>query len=95
MRGVDSYWADWTARSACLSVGTEAFYPVGNDDDWKTPRKVCLERCSVRSQCLDDVMTRELGKDHKTRFGITGGLSPLERLKYEPEWLAEQQGDAA
>ena len=31
----------------------------------------------------------------KTRWGIYGGLSPQARKRYEPEWLAEQEGSAA
>lgn len=91
IHGLDSNWPDWMQHSACLSVGVDAFFPVGNKDDWESPRRVCLERCYVRLQCLDNVMTQELGQDHKTRHGIVGGLSPLERKDYESTWMAGQE----
>jgi WhiB family redox-sensing transcriptional regulator len=92
--GLDSNWPAWVQTAACLEIGTDAFYPVGNADDWETPRKVCLERCPVRAECLDDVMARELGMDYKTRHGIIGGLSPIERHAHQPEWLAGQESAA-
>lgn len=94
MNGLDLNWPDWVQHAACLEIGPEAFYPVGNSDDWDTPRKVCMERCNVRLLCLDRVMTIEVGTDHKTRHGIVAGLSPLERKAYEPEWLAGETGAA-
>ena len=93
MNGLDLNWPDWVQHAACLEIGTDAFYPVGNRDDWDTPRIVCMERCAVRLLCLDRVMTIEVGTDHRTRHGIVAGLSPLERKAYEAEWLAE--GSAA
>ena len=95
MYGLDSNWPEWVHRAACLEIGTEAFYPSGSNDDWETPRIVCLECCSVRELCLDRVMTIERGTDHKTRHGVIAGLTPIERKAYEPEWLAEQIGGAA
>jgi hypothetical protein len=94
VNGLDSNWPDWVRYAACLGIGVDAFYPVGNADDWDTPRTVCM-RCPVRLLCLDRVMTIEVGMDHRTRHGIVGGLSPLERKAYETDWLAGQEGDAA
>jgi hypothetical protein len=37
----------------------------------------------------------ESGQDHKTRWGVYGGLSPSARKKYEREWLAGQVEGAA
>lgn len=94
---MDSHWPDWTQDAACIEVGTAAFYPEDeprNQGDWLTPRRVC-RGCMVRFDCLDYVMSRELGKDYKTRFGVLAGMSPLERHKHEKEWLAKQEGDAA
>ncbi len=88
------YYEPWTESAACASIGGDAFYPEPNTD-WTTPRKVCRERCEVQRECLDAVMTRELGFDVKRRFGIQGGMSPLERKKYEAQWLAEQAVSAA
>lgn len=91
---MDSHWPDWVQHSACLQIGTDGFYPSGMSDDWETPRRVCMEHCNVRLQCLDRVMGLEQGQDYKTRWGIIAGLSPLERKALEPHWLSEQ-GDVA
>lgn len=95
MHGLDSHWPDWVRKAACLEIGVDAFFPVGNNDDWITPRRVCMESCTVRLLCLDRVMTSERGQDFKTRHGVIAGMSPLERKAYEPQWLAEREGDAA
>lgn len=84
----------WTAAAGCLSIGTEPFFPIPGDD-WNTVKSVCLTACSVRLQCLDYAMRMEEGQDHKTRFGIYGGLGPLGRKRYELEWLADQIEGAA
>jgi hypothetical protein len=91
---MDSYWPEWVQHAACLEVGTDAFFPVGLEDDWVTPRRVCMESGSVRLLCLDRIMRLEHGQDRKTRHGIIGGLSPLERKAYELDWLAENEGAA-
>lgn len=94
---MDSNWPDWMQDAACLGIGTAAFFPEDeprNQGDWLTPRRVCLNHCGVRLDCLDYVMTNELGKDHRTRFGVLAGMSPLERKKFEPEWLDRQLGAA-
>lgn len=84
----------WMKAAECTSIGTEVFFPeIG--ENWNPPKSVCRTVCKVRLQCLDYAMRMEAGVDHKNRFGVYGGLGPLSRKKYEPEWLAEQEGDAA
>lgn len=79
----------WIERAACRSIGGEVFFPeVG--EDWKGAREICAGRCKVRLQCLDFAMRTELGIAVQSRAGLWGGLSPTQRKKYEPEWLAEQ-----
>jgi hypothetical protein len=95
MKGIDSYWPEWTSRGACATTGTEGFFPGTAEDDWDTPKRVCINHCPVRPQCLDAAMASELGLGHKSRYGIVGGLSPVERHAFEPAWLVEQAGGAA
>lgn len=90
---MDSHWPDWVGEAACASTGTEGFYPSGWNDDWKTPQRVC-EGCPVIHACREWVMGVERGTDYRHRFGIIAGMTPLARFKYEPEWLAGQQGAA-
>lgn len=84
----------WTSHAQCRSIGVDAFYPA-KGDDWNVTKAVCLTSCSVRLQCLDYAMRMELGISHHFRAGIFGGLGPLARAKYEPQWLAEQVEGAA
>jgi hypothetical protein len=84
------YYEDWTEFAACRSVGGEPFYPEKDHaEEWRQARKVC-RTCPVLWQCTDSVMKLELGTDHKTRYGVWAAMSPLERKRYEPLWLAEQ-----
>jgi hypothetical protein len=91
---MNPYYDTWVESASCRSVGGDVWYPEPGDPTWKQARLVCND-CPVLDACRDWVMSVELGKDHKTRFGITAGMSPVQRKKYEPQWLAEQQGDAA
>lgn len=92
----DPYYEPWTADAACRSAG-DAFFPASDAAhvDWDYLRSVCLNRCPVLPECRDWVMRAELGSDPKLRFGVTAGMSPLERKAYEPRWLAEQVEGAA
>jgi hypothetical protein len=74
-------------------VGTDTFYPEPNDN-WRRVRAICLDTCPVIGQCREWVMRRELGLGYKLRYGVHAGMSPLDRVKYEPQWLAEQESAA-
>jgi hypothetical protein len=89
------YYEPWTVDAACRTTG-DAFYPdeLAAHEDWDYLRSLCLTRCPVLTSCRDWVMRIELGHDYRTRFGVAAGMSPLERKKFEPEWLAGQQGAA-
>jgi len=91
---VSHYYEPWTESASCRSVGGDVFYPEPGDLTWGQARQVC-RGCPVLGACRDWVMRTEVGKDHKQRFGITAGMSPVQRKKFEPQWLAEQAGDAA
>lgn len=84
----------WIDFAGCNSIGVDAFF-IGRNEDWDQLRRVCAQRCTVRLQCLDFAMRMEVGEGRNTRFGMFGGLTPAQRKKYEAEWLAGQEGDAA
>jgi WhiB family redox-sensing transcriptional regulator len=84
----------WVAAAECLSIGTSVFFP-SKGEDWNAAKVVCATVCRVRLQCLDYAMRMEMGQDHHFRAGIFGGLGPLARTRYEPQWLAEQIEGAA
>lgn len=71
--------AGWREQGACLGVDPELFYPVGEGvavaRQTEQARQVCAG-CPVRAECLADVLATE---DPALRWGIVGGLSPVER----------------
>ena len=88
------YYEDWTEFAACREVGGDAWFPeIG--ENTPLPKQICKTRCSVRAECLDYAMRLELGKCHSIRHGLFGGMSPGERAKYEPQWLALQAPEVA
>lgn len=95
MDNYSPYAGPWAEHATCANTG-DAFYPEygAGHDEWDYLRSVCLNRCPVLDDCRDWVMAAELGHDYKTRYGVAAGMSPLQRKKYEPHWLAEQQGAA-
>lgn len=86
---MNPYHPSWTENASCREIGTEVFFPELNDANWVQARGIC-RRCAVLPDCVDWVMALELGADNKNRFGITAGMSPLERKRFEPVWLAER-----
>lgn len=92
--GLNLYNEPWIDSASCREVGTDVFYPEPGES-WREALAICQFRCPVRLQCLDYAMRCEQGRDHKTRFGVYGGLTPIKRKKHEPEWLANQQESAA
>lgn len=85
-----------TSRGLCLGAPVELFFPPflddeGNDvfDDgtiWESygdtsefyeeGKAICAE-CPIREACLADAMAR------RERFGLWGGLTPIERRRIE------------
>lgn len=68
--------ADWRARSACLHVDPELFFPVGSAGpavhQVDEAKRVCGS-CEVRSACL------EWALEAKQEHGVWGGLTEDER----------------
>lgn len=75
----------WRDSARCLRVDPEVFYPAS----WTSAEGQLLTQlaqricgaCPVRLQCLDAAITAEGGRSSDNRFGIIGGLTPLERLR--------------
>lgn len=67
---------DWRARSACLHVNPELFFPIGSTGpavrQVDQAKRVC-GGCEVRSACLEWAL--EARQDH----GVWGGLTEDER----------------
>lgn len=84
----------WVEDAACRLLPPEMFYPLIFDTDtgdeiiddgqgvgdttefYEAARDVCRS-CPVRGECLDYALRA------KERFGMWGGLTPIERLRIE------------
>ena len=85
--------APWVASAACASTDPEVFYPEKGGSTTEA-LKVC-QGCPVRLLCLDAQMRYEVGQSRSSRIGVWGGLGPYDRVKHEPQWLAEQAVEVA
>ena len=68
----------WREDAACVGADTEIFFPSGRgsvEERWDTAKAICAT-CTVRKQCLGLVIDLE---EHDDRWGVFGGLSPMER----------------
>lgn len=72
-------WRDGASCANNLSPeeADALFYPA-TEAEAKVAKAMC-ERCSVLEICLEDAMRMEGGSPGSARFGIRGGLDPLER----------------
>ena len=68
----------WLERAACRGKGPNLWAPEGKGIHASAAKAVC-EACPVRQECLDDAI------EQNERFGIRGGLSYKERLRYKRE----------
>jgi WhiB family redox-sensing transcriptional regulator len=93
---MNPYHESWTEYAVCREVAPDLWFPEKGETLAKEgPRRMCMERCSVRLQCLDYAMRLEVGNDRSHRYGIWGGLTPKKRADLEPQWLAEQAAEVA
>lgn len=67
----------WRDRAACRGKGNEPFF---TQRDFASAKAVCAV-CEVRDECLDAAMVWELWGRGRFRFGVWGGLTPLERTR--------------
>lgn len=68
----------WREDASCLNVDTEVFFPSGRgtgEERWDAAKAVCAF-CKVRKPCLELALKVE---EHDDRWGVYGGLSPMER----------------
>lgn len=88
------YYEAWTESALCSQADGDAWFPEKGENT-PLPKRICLTRSPVRAECLDYAMRLEIGKSHSIRYGLSGGMSPKQRVAYEPEWLAAQEVAAA
>lgn len=65
----------WRDRAACATYDPELFFPFHSEDMSPLVKRLCLEECPVRLQCLSYALyTRQ-------NEGIWGGVTPKDRKK--------------
>ena len=73
----------WTLQAMCRGVGDRVFFPRGTTgtpvEDKHTAAKRLCAPCPVTEQCLRRAMRAEGSTAADYRFGVFGGLDPVER----------------
>lgn len=71
---IDTEELDWTTGAACLDADPELWFADEHDQyaDEPEARRVCVQLCAVREQCLAYATDRDL-------YGIWGGTDRSER----------------
>lgn len=75
---------DWVDESLCAQVDPELFFPDTKGQNatqahqYDAARSIC-QQCPVARQCLDAAMESEHSASVYYRFGMFGGLTPVER----------------
>ena len=73
----------WRDDAACLEIGGDLFYPVGESEstyaDLDRALRTCRVACPIRRECLTAAMHEEDGDHWRKRFGIRGGYLPKQR----------------
>lgn len=68
----------WRDRAACASTMVDMFPDNGSGQGNEAARAVCL-RCPVIARCLAVTMAVEKSEPAKTRHGVAGGATAVER----------------
>ena len=86
----------WQVDALCAQVDPELWFPDGSapHGSQSTQDAIAMcHRCPVQQRCLAYAMAAEAGKYWKNRYGICGGLLPIER--YSLARAAHVDGDGA
>lgn len=80
-------WVDpWQWDAECRDLPVELFYADTHDTSGYPLVKKFCGRCSVRGQCLETALAAEaLPEAYGLRYGLWGGLTPVERQKLVDE----------
>lgn len=71
MRRRQAEWVeDWTGQAACRASEPDALFVQGAAQ--QQAKRVC-QQCPVIAECLADAL------DHRTEFGVWGGMTERER----------------
>ena len=70
----------WRDEANCLSTDRESFFNdgLGSHAQNRAAKRVC-NNCVVRKPCLEAALREEDDLPYTLRFGVRGGMTPLER----------------
>ncbi|MFI0530274.1 WhiB family transcriptional regulator [Streptomyces scabiei] len=69
---------EWELKAACRSEDPNIWF---SKVTWTRAKKICLEVCPVREECLEAILARESLTADTLRFGIVAGLTGRQRAK--------------
>lgn len=67
----------------CRQVGGDLWFPREAYQE-AIPAGLCRDWCPVAGECLADAFTAEKGLAAEYRYGVWGGLTPMERWVFDP-----------
>ncbi|MDX3066918.1 WhiB family transcriptional regulator [Streptomyces sp. ND04-05B] len=69
---------EWELAAACRNQDPNTWF---SKTTWTKAKKICLEACPVREECLEAILARESLTADTLRFGIVAGLTGAQRAK--------------
>ncbi|WP_216588548.1 WhiB family transcriptional regulator [Streptomyces brasiliscabiei] len=69
---------EWELQAACRSQNPDMWF---SKNTWVEAKRICLQVCPVREQCLETILARESLTADTLRFGIVAGLTGAQRAK--------------
>ncbi|MEU6222282.1 WhiB family transcriptional regulator [Streptomyces sp. NPDC047042] len=69
---------DWELKALCRTEDPEIWF---SKKTWPRAKKLCLDECMVREECLEATLARESQTAATMRAGIMAGLTGAQRAK--------------
>ncbi|MBP5930156.1 WhiB family transcriptional regulator [Streptomyces sp. LBUM 1479] len=69
---------EWELQAVCRTEDPNIWF---SKTTWTRAKKICLEVCPVREECLEAILARESLTADTLRFGIVAGLTGAQRAK--------------
>lgn len=69
---------EWESKGICRSHDPEIWF---SKTTWAQAKRICMDECPVREECLEAILARESQTPDSLRFGIVAGLTGAQRAK--------------
>lgn len=79
---------DWELKAACRAQDPNIWF---SKTTWTQAKKICMEVCPVREECLEAILARESLTAVTLRFGIVAGLTGAQRAKHSAKASAAKK----